>query len=108
MPIPLESLKENALGQRVLAFLRAHPDEAFSLLEVIEAVEPMPAHHIALVAASERARGIKGLLDRYEAALADLQHAPMSGCPVISGERGGVRYFGVRREVPGEDALRGP
>jgi hypothetical protein len=99
MPIPVELLHQPTLWQRVLAFLKARPTEAFSLLEIIEAVEPMPAHQIALVAASERARGIKGLLDRYEAVLADLQSDPMSGCPVISGEHGGVRYFGLRHDL---------
>jgi hypothetical protein len=96
MPIAVERLNQPTLWQRVLEFLRSRPTEAFSLLEIIEAVEPMPAHQIALVAASERARGIKGLLDRYEAVLHDLQNDPLSGCPVISGEHGGVRSFGIR------------
>ncbi|MDX2014027.1 MAG: hypothetical protein SFW67_27770 [Myxococcaceae bacterium] len=96
----MELLTQPTLWQRVLTFLRSRPTEAFSLLEIIEAVEPMPAHQIALIAASERARGIKGLLDRYEAVLDDLQNDPLSGCPVISGEHGGVRYFGLREGQP--------
>jgi hypothetical protein len=96
MPIPVEQLRGPTLWQRVLTFLESRPAEAFSLLEIIESVEPMPAHQIALVAGSERARGIKGLLDRYERVLSDLEHDVHSGCPVFSGEQGGVRYFGVR------------
>ncbi|MER2567014.1 MAG: hypothetical protein ABTQ32_40180 [Myxococcaceae bacterium] len=103
MPIPVEQLRAPTLWQRVLSFLESRPTEAFSLLEIIEAVEPMPAHQIALVAGAERARGIKGLLERYERVLDDLQHDTMSGCPVISGEQGGVRYFGLRGDwKPGE------
>lgn len=97
MPIPVEALREagQSLHQRILTFLESRPGEAFSLLEIIEAVEPMPAHQVVLVAAAQRAKGIASLLDRYENALHDLEHDTGSGCPVFSAERGGVRYFGL-------------
>jgi hypothetical protein len=101
MPISIEALRaaQKSLHMRVLQFLESRPEEAFSLLEIIEAVEPMRAEDIPLLVATQRkAHGVSELLSRYEAVVSDLQSDAMSGCPVVSAEHGGVRYFGLRSD----------
>ena len=98
MPIPIAELQKAArpLAGRILGFLESRPDEAFSVLEIIEAIEGIAAADVpALVLAERRAHGQSPLLESYLSALSGLEHDAMSGCQVISADHGGTRYFGV-------------
>jgi len=98
MPIPIAELQKAAepLTVRILRFLQGHTEEAFSVLEIIESVEEIPANEIpALVLAQKKASGQSALLESYKRALHDLEFDTLSGCPVLSAEHGGTWYFGI-------------
>jgi hypothetical protein len=98
MPIPIAELQKAAqpLAGRILRFLESRPDEAFSVLEIIEAIEGIVAADVpALILAERRAHGQSPLLERYMGALSGLEHDTLSGCQLISADHGGTRYYGV-------------
>jgi UDP-glucose 4-epimerase len=97
MPIPIAELQKAAepLTSRILRFLEAHPDQAFSVLEIIEAVEEIPANEIPeLVLAQRRAKGESALLNAFNHALHQLEFDAAYRV-VLSADHGGTRYFGI-------------
>lgn len=99
MPISIDELLKAAvpLHQRILDFLRENPKQAFSILELISAIEEIPASDVpALVLAQRKAAGESQLLTAYERALHDLENDVMSGRLVMSAEHGGTWYFGIK------------
>jgi hypothetical protein len=98
MPISITELQNAAepLHARILRFLQAHTDQAFSVLELIEAVEEIPANEVPeLVLAQRRASGESTLLQAFNQALHDLEFEAASGALVLSADHGGTRYYGI-------------
>lgn len=98
MPISIAELQQAAepLTSRILRFLRAHPDHAFSVLEIIEAVEEIPANEIPeLVLAQRKASGQSALLEAFNHALHELEFDRSFDKVILSADHGGTRYFGL-------------
>lgn len=91
MPISVKDLKEaqRPLPERIMTFLRANPDKAFSITEIIMGVEPGHKNELTLVLWLEEARQGRGLIVNYQNALTELVRANQ----VRSAEVQGITYY---------------
>lgn len=96
MPISIKTFKEAKIAttDRVLRFLREHPDQAYKLDEIIAPLEQVTEERIAFVLMIQKAMGTGDIWDRYKAAVEEL----VSQGRVEQVDLAGETYFAARGE----------